>query len=61
MICITCITQDLSQADSDEQHKKFECNPSEYLAYCKQIESELNQRFKFILNGTPEASQAKDV
>lgn len=25
------------------------------------IESELNQRFKFILNGTPEAEEAKAV
>lgn len=25
------------------------------------IESELNQRFKFILKGTPEAEGAKDV
>lgn len=45
--------------DSTEQQKLFQDDPLEYLKYCKQIESELNQRFKFILNGTPEAAQAK--
>ncbi|KAH8692574.1 hypothetical protein BGW36DRAFT_399412 [Talaromyces proteolyticus] len=33
--------------------------PNEYQDYCKAIENELNQRFKFILNGTPEAVQSK--
>lgn len=47
--------------DTKEQKSKFEEDPLEYLHYCKQIESELNQRFKFILNGTPEAAQAKEV
>jgi monoamine oxidase len=47
--------------DTDEQGKKFEEDQLEYLHYCKQIESELNQRFKFILNGTPEAAQAKEA
>ncbi|KAK5065111.1 hypothetical protein LTR84_000947 [Exophiala bonariae] len=48
------------ESDSKEQKTKFEQDPLEYLHYCKQIESELNQRFKFILNGTPEAAQAKE-
>ncbi|KAK6375892.1 hypothetical protein LTS17_007714 [Exophiala oligosperma] len=45
---------------SDEQKKRFQDDPLEYLHYCKQIESELNSRFKFILNDTPEAAQAKE-
>ncbi|KPI42778.1 putative sterigmatocystin biosynthesis monooxygenase stcW [Cyphellophora attinorum] len=44
---------------SKEQQDAFRQNPSAYLEYCKKIESELNQRFKFILAGTPEAAAAK--
>lgn len=51
----------MSGKDSEEQKTKFREDPLEYLHYCKAIESELNQRFKFILNGTPEAAQAKEV
>ena len=39
----------------------FAENPTDYLHYCKEIENELNQRFKFILNGTAEAAEAKEV
>ncbi|KAI1613510.1 FAD/NAD-P-binding domain-containing protein [Exophiala viscosa] len=42
-----------------EQKKSFTENPTEYVKYCKTIEDELNQRFKFILAGTPEAEEAK--
>ncbi|KAG0652128.1 sterigmatocystin biosynthesis monooxygenase stcW [Hyphodiscus hymeniophilus] len=45
--------------DTPEQKKNFAENPLEYQNYCKQIEDELNQRFKFILNGTPEAEGAR--
>ncbi|OJD16203.1 hypothetical protein AJ78_03635 [Emergomyces pasteurianus Ep9510] len=45
---------------SSEQKAQFARDPLAYLDYCKQIESELNQRFKFILNGTPDAAQAKE-
>jgi cation diffusion facilitator CzcD-associated flavoprotein CzcO len=44
---------------TEEQHDEFRRNPASYLEYCKKIESELNQRFKFILTGTPEAADAK--
>ena len=47
--------------DSEEQKEKWSKNPLEYQKHCKQIEDELNQRFKFILTGTPEASQALQV
>jgi cation diffusion facilitator CzcD-associated flavoprotein CzcO len=50
-----------SMADTQERRRQFEQEPLVYLDYCKQIESELNQRFKFILSGTPEAAQAKKV
>ncbi|KAK2762350.1 hypothetical protein FQN54_001360 [Arachnomyces sp. PD_36] len=43
-----------------EQKKAFRENPLEYLNYSKEIENELNQRFKFILNGTPEALGARE-
>jgi cob(I)alamin adenosyltransferase len=58
-----CTTQDLTLdvADTTEQKQHFAENPIDYLKYCKEIEDELNQRFKFILNGTPEAAQAKEV
>ncbi|KAF2652919.1 cyclohexanone monooxygenase [Lophiostoma macrostomum CBS 122681] len=43
---------------SSKQKQSFAQDPTSYLEYCKEIESELNQRFKFILNGTPESAQA---
>ncbi|CAH0020174.1 unnamed protein product [Clonostachys rhizophaga] len=45
---------------SSAQKQKFAQDPASYLQYCKAIESELNQRFKFILNGTQESAQAKE-
>jgi hypothetical protein len=39
----------------------FKDNPELYLKYSKMIESELNQRFKFILKNTPESKAAKEV
>jgi len=51
----------LKYPDTEEQKKRFRDNPELYLKYSKMIESELNQRFKFILNGTPEAEAAKEV
>jgi hypothetical protein len=47
--------------DTPSQKKRFAENPDLYLKYSKMIESELNQRFKMILNGTPEALEAKEV
>ncbi|KAK5059907.1 hypothetical protein LTR84_009790 [Exophiala bonariae] len=45
---------------TDEQKKRFAEKPELFLRYSKMIESELNVRFKFILNGTPEAEGAKE-
>lgn len=44
---------------SEEQKKLFD-NPDEYKAYCKMIEGELNQRFKFIINGSKAQKDAVD-
>jgi hypothetical protein len=35
-------------------------NPKKYLEYRKQIENELNQRFRFIIRGSAEAKAARD-
>jgi hypothetical protein len=48
-------------SDTEEQKEEFRKNPEKFLKYSKLIESELNQRFKFILKGTPEAEGAKAV
>ncbi|KAK3719990.1 hypothetical protein LTR37_004113 [Vermiconidia calcicola] len=45
---------------TDEQKKFLEENPKKYLEYRKQIENELNQRFKFIIKGSKEANDARD-
>lgn len=50
----------LTSVDSDEQRKYLEGNPKKYLEYRKQIENELNQRFKFIIKGSQEAQLARD-
>ncbi|ETI26517.1 hypothetical protein G647_03294 [Cladophialophora carrionii CBS 160.54] len=42
------------------QKQLFKENPKLYLKYSKMIESELNQRFKFILKNTPESKAAKE-
>ncbi|KAH8890173.1 FAD/NAD(P)-binding domain-containing protein [Thozetella sp. PMI_491] len=44
---------------SSDQKQAFAQDPASYLRYCKGIESELNQRFKLILNGTKESEQSK--
>jgi cation diffusion facilitator CzcD-associated flavoprotein CzcO len=38
---------------TDEQKRYLEENPDKYLEYRKQMENELNQRFKFIIKVTP--------
>ncbi|KAJ5403026.1 uncharacterized protein N7487_008922 [Penicillium crustosum] len=43
---------------SAEQKKQWRENYPEYLQYCKDIETELNQRFKFILTGSEDAQSA---
>jgi cation diffusion facilitator CzcD-associated flavoprotein CzcO len=43
-----------------ETHQDFSDNFPDYVTYIKSIEDELNQRFKFILSGTPEAKEAKE-
>ena len=40
--------------------QKFRDDPDFYLAYCKAIESELNVRFKFYINGSADAIEAKE-
>jgi hypothetical protein len=47
--------------DTPTQKQLFKEQPKLYLKYSKMIESELNQRFKFILKNTPEAKAAKEV
>ncbi|OJD31367.1 fad nad-p-binding domain-containing protein [Diplodia corticola] len=47
-------------AYSDEQLRFLEQNPDKYLKYRKQIENKLNQRFKFIIKGSPESKIARD-
>ena len=50
-----------NRVDTPEQQKAFAENPELFLKYSKMIESELNVRFKFILNGTKEAEGAREV
>ncbi|GIZ39954.1 hypothetical protein CKM354_000331300 [Cercospora kikuchii] len=45
---------------SDEAKERFRQDPTYYQKYCKAIESELNVRFKLIMNGSPEAKAAKE-
>jgi hypothetical protein len=47
-------------ADSQEQLDYLKKNPKKYLEYRKQIENELNQRFKFIIKGSDEAVAARE-
>lgn len=46
---------------SDKQKAIFKDDPVKYLRYRKNIESELNVRFKFILNGSSEQAAARKV
>ncbi|KAJ7243363.1 FAD/NAD-P-binding domain-containing protein [Mycena haematopus] len=43
---------------SEEQKQRFRDDPKHALKYRKMIESELNERFKFIIQGTPEQKAA---
>ncbi|KAF2397971.1 FAD/NAD(P)-binding domain-containing protein [Trichodelitschia bisporula] len=47
-------------AYSQEQKNYLAANPKKYMEYRKQIENELNQRFKFIIRGSPEAAAARE-
>lgn len=47
--------------DTPEQKKILEEDPVTYLRYRKNIESELNSRFRFILNGSAEQTTARAV
>lgn len=44
---------------NEEQREVFKSNPRLYLDYRKYIESELNTRFRFILNGSQEQKEAR--
>lgn len=46
-------------AYSEETMAKFRADPKLYLSYCKAIESELNVRFKFLINGSEEAETSR--
>ncbi|EMR70578.1 putative flavin-binding monooxygenase protein [Eutypa lata UCREL1] len=46
---------------SDKQRDIFANDPKKYLAYRKKIESELNSRFRFILNGSDEQKLAREA
>jgi hypothetical protein len=52
-------TDYVSLIDTKEQHEYLKNNPKKYLEYRKQIENELNQRFKFIIKGSKEANDAR--
>jgi hypothetical protein len=45
---------------SEEQKKAWEQNPDEYLNYRKEVESELNSRFKLYLKDTREQKEARE-
>jgi len=53
-------TSQLTHPDTPEQLQYLQENPKKYMEYRKQIENELNQRFKFIIRGSPEAKAARD-
>jgi len=45
---------------SQEQLQYLQDHPEKYMEYRKQIENELNQRFKFIIKGSEEATSARE-
>jgi cation diffusion facilitator CzcD-associated flavoprotein CzcO len=47
-------------AFSEDTLRKFATDPKSYLAYCKGIESELNLRFRIVVNGSDEAKTARE-
>ncbi|CAH0042269.1 unnamed protein product [Clonostachys rhizophaga] len=46
---------------SEKQKEILRNDPTKYLAYRKRIESELNSRFRFILNGSKEQQDARNA
>lgn len=57
-----CAEQGFNTAlDNEEQREIMRKDPEKYLAYRKKIESELNSRFRFILNGSKEQADARAV
>ncbi|KAI9870993.1 MAG: hypothetical protein M1830_003547, partial [Pleopsidium flavum] len=44
---------------SKERKQQFRNDPEKYLAYRKEVEGELNHRFKFIIKDSPEQAEAK--
>ncbi|KAI0172817.1 putative dimethylaniline monooxygenase [Hypoxylon sp. FL1284] len=46
---------------TEAQKHIFATDPKKYLAYRKKIESELNARYRFILNGSREQKEAKEA
>jgi hypothetical protein len=51
----------LTVLDTEKQKVILQNDPQKYLAYRKKIESELNSRFRFILNGSEEQANARAV
>ncbi|KAM5347462.1 hypothetical protein ACJ41O_010467 [Fusarium nematophilum] len=45
---------------SSETKSRFRSDPEFYLSYCKAIESELNIRFKFLINGSEDAIRSQE-
>lgn len=55
------IDADITAIDTQEQKAEFRANPVKYQEYLKGLEIEINSRFRGILQGTPEALEAKKV
>lgn len=51
----------IQHKDNETQRAVLRTDPVKYLAYRKKIESELNSRFRFILNGSKEQQDAREV
>jgi hypothetical protein len=60
-ICAAIDRRQTSRSDTEQQKKHFRKNPKKLLRYWKHIETALNPRFKFIVNGTAEAEAARAV
>ena len=45
---------------SEETKQRFRDDPRLYLSYCKAVETELNQRFKLVVNGSADAAEARE-
>jgi cation diffusion facilitator CzcD-associated flavoprotein CzcO len=56
---IALMTDPFPITDTKEQHEYLKQNPKKYLEYRKQIENELNQRFRFIIKGSQEFNDAR--